>query len=126
MRRRRFIISAGCLGALVGARNLLAQQQSKVWRVGFLWPLMRDSNPDRLSAFRQGLKESGYVEGRNITIEDRWAEGKYDRLPGLAAELVGRKVGIRVASATPPSLAAGNARKAIPGRLVNVHGQQAL
>jgi hypothetical protein len=56
--------------------------------IGFLHPATLDSFPDRLRAFRQGLKDTGYVEGENVAIEYRWAENQIDRLPALAAELV--------------------------------------
>ncbi len=72
-------------------------------------------SPDPLAAFRQGLNETGYVEGQNLAIESRWAEGRYDRLPGLAAELVGRQVGVMVTSGGPlPAFAAKNATSTIP------------
>jgi putative ABC transport system substrate-binding protein len=73
-----------------------------------------------LSAFRQGLSETGYAEGQNLAIEYRWAEGDYDRLPALAADLVGRKVDLIVAGSTPSARVAKNATSIIP--IVSVIG----
>jgi len=66
----------------------LAQQPAKIPRIGFLSTTSPANVPTRLEAFRQGLRDLGYVEGKNIVIEYRYAEGKFDRLPALAAELV--------------------------------------
>src|SRR5882724_10783619 len=71
-----------------------AQQAKKVPRIGFLGAAYPSTNAARIEAFRQGLRALGYVEGKNIIIEWRWAEGKADRLPALAAELVRLKVDI--------------------------------
>ena len=70
----------------------LAQQPKKIPRIGFLNALFPTTNPARIEAFRQGLRDFGYVEGKNIIIEYRYAERKVDRLPTLAAELVRLKV----------------------------------
>ncbi len=85
-----------------------AQQAGKVYRVGFLW----DSPavwPHALEGFRQGLRDLGWVEGQNIVVEYRWAEGRFDRLPGLAEELVRLKVDVIVA---PTSIYTGAAKRA--------------
>jgi ABC-type uncharacterized transport system substrate-binding protein len=75
-----------------------AQQPTKIPRIGYLSPNSASTNPARIEAFRQGLRELGYVEGKNIVIEYRNTEGKLDRLPSLAAELVRLKVDIIVTS----------------------------
>jgi len=115
MKRREFITLLG--GAAVAwpiaAR---AQQTSKVPRIGFLDPLSRSSLMDMgwVEAFRSGLHDLGYVEGKNIIIEYRWSEGKYDQLPGLAAELVHLGIDILVTYGTPATRAAKQATTTIP------------
>ena len=91
-----------------------AQQPPKVSRIGWLSPGSPTSHADRLNAFRQGLRELGYVEGQNIAIEYRWAEGEFDRLPDLAADLVRLQVDVIVTAATPPTSAAKQATRTIP------------
>src|SRR3989304_1693636 len=98
-------LALGILGMPLAAN---AQQAGKVYRVGFLW----DSPavwPHALEGFRQGLRDLGWVEGRNIVVEYRWAEGRFDRLPGLVEELVRLKVDVIVA---PTSIYAAAARRA--------------
>jgi ABC-type uncharacterized transport system substrate-binding protein len=113
MERRSFIsgITVGLLAAPLAAE---AQPAGKVPRIGFLSPASSTSAPHILEAFRQGLRDFGYVEGQNIVVEYRWAEGGAERLPVLAAELVSLKVDVIVASGTPAPLAAKNATKTIP------------
>jgi putative ABC transport system substrate-binding protein len=94
-----------------------AQQPKKVPRLGFLSPTSDDS---RVEVFRQGLRELGYVEGQNIAIEYRWADGKFDRLPDLALELVRLKVDVVVAVVTQASLAAKMATGTIPVVMIGV------
>ncbi len=112
MDRRTFI--ASMVGAVLSASlTAQAQQAGKVYRVGFLW----DSPavwPHALEAFRQGLRDLGWVEGRNIVIEYRWAEGRFDRLPGLAEELVRLKVDVIVAPTSIYAAAAKRATSTIP------------
>ena len=91
-----------------------AQPPGKVYRVGYLSAGSATGNPRLPEAFRQGLRELGWVEGQNIGIEYRWAEGRFDRLPDLAAELVRLKVDVIAASPTPGVLAAKNATGTIP------------
>ena len=91
-----------------------AQPAGDARRLGYLSNTSRGGSAHLLEAFRQGLRELGWVEGQNIVIEYRWAEGRSARLPGLADELVRLKVEVIVAAATPPALAAKNATNAIP------------
>ena len=113
MRRRDFI--AGLSGAAV-AWPTAARTQSKTARIGYLVTGSFSSLETQtiFDAFRQGLNELGYVEGRNISIERRGADGRIERLPGLAVELAGLNVDIIVTAATPGGLAAKQATKTIP------------
>jgi putative ABC transport system substrate-binding protein len=115
LRRSGLILTLGLAGVLVPFAADV-QQAGKVHRIGFLSPssLSDPRTQRRFEAFRQGLREVGYVEGQNIAIESRWAEGKYDRLPGLAAELVGLKVDVIVTYAPPAIRAAKEATATIP------------
>jgi len=96
MDRRRFILALGA-STLTATPASLAQQQSKVPRVGFLMSETPSAQASRIEALRAGLLERGYVEGKNISIEIRSADGNYDRLPAVAAELEGLKVNVIVA-----------------------------
>jgi putative ABC transport system substrate-binding protein len=91
-----------------------AQQPTKVPRIGYLATVSRSDIAVRIEAFRQGLRELGYVEGKNIVIEWRFAEGKLDRLPALAAELVRLKVDIIITAGPPVTRAAKEATSTIP------------
>ena len=91
-----------------------AQQPTKVARIGFLVANFPTTNPARNEAFRQGLRELGYMEGKNIVIEWRYAEGKLDRLPAIAAELVRLKVDVIVSAGPPNTRSAKQATATIP------------
>ena len=112
MRRRELLLMLG--GAMTSARGLRAQQKAMPV-IGFLGVGSPGPNAPFVAAFHQGLSETGYVEGQNVAIEYRWAEGRYDRLPALAADLVGRKVDVIVAfGGMPAALAAKSATSTIP------------
>jgi putative ABC transport system substrate-binding protein len=89
-------------------------QQKAMPVIGFLGGASPGSHAPFVAAFLQGLSETGHVEGQNLAIEYRWAEGSYDRLPAMAADLAGRKVNVIVAQSEPAALAAKNVISTIP------------
>jgi putative ABC transport system substrate-binding protein len=111
MRRREFITS---IGSVVAWPLVARGQQANVPVIGFLGPGSAQSDSNRVTGFRQGLSEAGLVEGRNFTIEFRWADSHHDRLPMFATELVQRQVAVIATSSTPAALAAKAATATIP------------
>jgi ABC-type uncharacterized transport system substrate-binding protein len=111
MRRREFIT---LLGAVAWPLAANAQQRAKAAYVGYLGLISASWHTPRVTAFRAGLRDLGYVEGKDFVIEFRWAEGKYDQLPALAAELVRLNVDIIVTHTIPGAIAVKQATSAIP------------
>ena len=107
MRRRELMLLLG--GAMTAARSLRAQQKGMPV-IGYLNGTTPEANAPMLAAFRQGLSETGWVEARTVAIEYRWAEFHYDRLPALAADLVGHKVNVTRHAAAPMRLSSRKMR----------------
>src|SRR5437870_3232303 len=110
MNRRELLL----LGAMTAAARTARAQQKAMPVIGYLNFASPGSRAAVTAAFLQGLGETGYVEGQDVAIEYRWAEGHYDRLPALAADLVARKVDLIVAAGPYPALAAKSATSTIP------------
>ena len=113
--RRALILG---LGGAIACPSAARAQQKAIPVMGYLASSSPGPSTPNVAAFRQGLSEAGYVDRRNVAIEYRWAEGSYDRLPALAADLVGRKVDVIVTSgSTPPALASEKRNLDDPDRL---------
>ena len=98
---------------LAGSVAVHAQQAAKVYRIGYVTPSSRSADPP-FDAFRQGLRELGYVEGMNVIVEARFAEGRFERLPALVAELIGLKVDVLLAGSPVGAVTAKNASTTVP------------
>jgi putative ABC transport system substrate-binding protein len=109
MRRRKFIT---LLGGAAAAWPLVARAQHPMPVIGYMSARSPEDSTHLLAAFRHGLAEGGYVEGQNLSIEFRWARGRYDLLPGMAADLVNRRVSDSLRSAAIPL----PARPSVPRR----------
>ncbi len=119
--RREFLVGGGAgLFLLATPLASLAQQQSKLWRIGFLGVAPASTYPEYVDAFKAELHHLGYAEGKHIAFEYRYAEGKYERLPELASELVRMKLDVIVTHVTPAARAARNATAAIPIVMIGI------
>ena len=125
MKRRDFITLLGSAAAAwpLAAR---AQQVGKIYRIGILEPIPAARNAANLDALRKGLRELGYVEGRNLVIEYRSADGRAERFPDLASELVRLQVDLIVTRGTPAAIAAKNATETIPVVMATMGGPGAI
>ena len=117
--RRRLVIALGA-GTFVTPFSAIAQQKSKVWRIGFLWERPQSESVPFFNAFRDGMNALGYTEGKSYLSEHRSAELNLARLPILAGDLVALEVDLIVTSSTPSTQAAGNATRQIPVVFVTV------
>src|ERR1051326_1437216 len=111
---RKILCAVPCALLLALSLPVAAQQPAKVPQIGYLNANFPSANPARIEAFREGLRDLGYVEGKSIVIEWRFAEGKLDRIPALAAELVRLKADIIITSGPPSTRAAKEATVTIP------------
>jgi putative tryptophan/tyrosine transport system substrate-binding protein len=112
MKRRDLMVVLG--GAAIAWPRALRAQQKAIPVIGFLGSRSPGESAPFVAAFQKGLSETGYAEGQNLAIEYRWAEGHYDRLPALAADLVGRKVDVILAAGDEPALVVKSATSTIP------------
>src|SRR5438105_13707763 len=124
MKRREFITLLGCAAAW--PFTVRAQQGGKIYRIGILEPIPAARNAANLDALRKGLREFGYIESRNLVIEYRSADGRAERFPDLASELVRLKVDLIVTRGTPAAIAAKNATGTIPVVMATMGGPGAI
>jgi ABC-type uncharacterized transport system substrate-binding protein len=117
---RRLFLGALAAGVIAAPFPAHAQDSQKVWRIGFLEAGAPTANQHFLEAFRRGLREQGYVEGQNVAIVDRWADGNVSRFPALLNDLVQEKVDLVVVSSTPGAVVAKATVKTIPVIFVGV------
>jgi ABC-type uncharacterized transport system substrate-binding protein len=120
MGRRRFLTLATGFLLLAEARKAAAQATGKIHRIGFLGNSTAALEANLVGPFREGLRERGYVEGRDLIVEYRWAEGQYERFPALVRELIALKVDVIVTAGTPAALAVKQATTRIPLVMVAV------
>ena len=123
--RRRIVIALGA-GAFAPLAGFAQQPPTKIARIGFLGTASASGFARQVEALQKGLRDLGYLEGKNIVIEFRWADGKLERLPELAAELVRLKVDVLVTHGTPGTRAAKRATATIPSVMVNLSDVVAL
>src|SRR5260370_11204930 len=128
MRRREFISLLGGVATASIARPvpLSAQQVGKIYRVGMLETVPAAQSPTNFDALRKGLRDLGYIDGRNLIIEYRSADGRAERFPDLASELVRLKVDLIVTRGTPAAEAAKNATETIPLVMATMGGLGAI
>jgi putative ABC transport system substrate-binding protein len=125
MRRREFISLAGATLAILWSLPLNAQPSSKIWRIGVLETTSMAPNAPNLEAFRRSLRDLGYVEGKNLIIEYRSAEGRAEHFPELAADLLRVNVDVIVTRGTPAVLAAKSATTTTPIVMAAIGHRQA-
>src|SRR5216117_1916559 len=111
---KKIVVSFLATLILVSVHLAEAQQPKKIPRIGFLGNSTPALEENLVGPFREGLRDLGYIEGRNISIEYRWAEGKYDRFPALIGELLALKVAVIVTAGTPATLAVKKATTSVP------------
>lgn len=126
MPNRRAFLCALALPGIAFSRGAAAQHTGRTARIGYLSGVSASGNPHYPEAFRRGLRELGWIEGRNVTIEYRFADGRFERLPEFARALVRSKVDVLVAGATPSAVAARNATATIPIVMIAVGDPEGL